>query len=70
MKEEKISQESFNLVQKELITLTEKLEEMGARLQELDDLKLEIKGLKLYLGRQHTDFSGQFQEIMKKVIKK
>jgi SMC interacting uncharacterized protein involved in chromosome segregation len=35
MKEEKISQESFNLVKQELITLTEKLEDMGARLQEL-----------------------------------
>jgi len=70
MKEEKISQESFNLVQQELITLTEKLEEMGARLQELDDLKLEIKGLKLYLGRLHLDFSVQFQDIMKKVMKK
>ena len=70
MKEEKISQESFNLVQQELITLTEKLEEMGARLQELDDLKLEIKGLKLYLGRLHPDFSVQFQDIMKKVMKK
>jgi len=70
MKEEKISQESFNLVQQELITLTEKLEEISARVQELDDLRLEIKGLKLFLGRMHPDFSGQFQDIMKKVMKK
>lgn len=70
MKEEKISQESFNLVQQELITLTEKLEDMSARLQELNDLRLEIKGLKLFLGRLHPDFSAQFQEIMKKVMKK
>jgi hypothetical protein len=70
MKEEKISQESFNLVQQELITLTERLEEIGAKVQELDDLRLEIKGLKLFLARLHPDFSVQFQEIMKKVMKK
>ncbi len=69
MKEEKISQESFNLVQQELITLTERLEEISVRVQELDDLRLEIKGLKLFLGRMHPDFSDQFQEIMKKVMK-
>jgi len=46
------------------------MEEISARLRELDDLTLEIKGLKLFLGRMHPDFSDQFQDIMKKVMKK
>lgn len=69
MKEEGISQESFDLIQKELITLTEKLEKMSILLKDMDDLKLEIKGLKVFLGRAHQDFSKQFPEIMKKVMK-
>ena len=69
MMQEKISQESFNLVQKELITLTEKLEKMSTALEEINELKSEIKGLKIFLGRKHPDFSEQFQEIMKKVMK-
>ena len=70
MREEKILQESFNLVQKELITLTEKLDVMCALVKELEDLKLEIKGLKLFLGRVYPEFSKQFPVIMKKVAKK
>jgi predicted urease superfamily metal-dependent hydrolase len=70
MIEEKISRESFNLVQKELITLTEKLENMNTALDELNDLKSEIKGIKIFLGRKHSDFSEQFQDIMKKIMKK
>ena len=70
MKEESISQEGFNLIQKELITLTEKLDKMSISLKDMEDLKLEIKGLKVFLGRVHPDFSKQFSEIMKKVIKK
>ena len=70
MKEEGISQESFNLVQKELITLTEKLEKMSVSIKDMDDLKLEIKGLKVFLCRVHPDFSKQFPDIVKKVMKK
>ena len=66
----KISQESFDLVQKELITLTDKLEEMSTQIKELDDLRAEIRGLKIFLTRKHPAFSGEFQEIMKKVMKK
>lgn len=69
MKEEDISQESFNLIQKELITLTEKLEKMSISLKDMDDLKLEIKGLKVFLGRVHPDFSKQFPDIVKKIMK-
>ena len=67
MKEYNLLLESFNLIQKELITLTEKLDKMNISLKDMDDLKLEIKGLKVFLGRAHPDFSKQFPDIMKKV---
>jgi hypothetical protein len=69
LKEEKISKERINLIEKELATLTEKLEEMGASLKEIGDLKFEIKGLKLFLGRVYPDFKSKFPEIMKKIFK-
>ncbi|MFH0933191.1 MAG: hypothetical protein V1832_02595 [Nitrospirota bacterium] len=70
MKEERISKEKINLIEKELVTLTEKLEEMGASLEEIEDIKLELKGLKLFLGRAYPDFKSKFPEIMKKIYKK
>jgi hypothetical protein len=70
MKEDKISQASFNLIQKELMTLTEKLEKTTISMKKMDDLELEIKGLKVFLSRLHPDFSKQFPDIMKKVVKK
>jgi len=69
LKEEKLSKEKINLIEKELVTLTEQLEEMGASLKEIEDLKLELKGLKLFLGRVYPDFKSKFPEIMKKVFK-
>jgi hypothetical protein len=43
---------------------------MSIQLAELDDLRAEIKGLKIFLNRKQPDFSEEFQEIMKKVLKK
>lgn len=70
MKEERASKESINLLEKELATLTEKLEETSASLKEIEDLKLEIKGLKLFLGRTYPEFKSKFPEIMKKIYKR
>ncbi|MGQ9569942.1 MAG: hypothetical protein ACUVUQ_03680 [Thermodesulfovibrionales bacterium] len=68
MKEEKILKERVNLLEKEIATLTEKVEEMESALKEINDLKLEIKGLKLFLGREHPGFKNQFPEIIKKIL--
>jgi hypothetical protein len=62
--------ERINLLEKELVTLTEKLEEMNATLKEIGDIKLEMRGLKLFLGREHPGFKSQFPGIMKKIYKK
>ncbi len=70
MKEERASKERINLLEKELATLTEKLEETSASLKEIEDLKLEIKGLKLFLGRTYPEFKSKFPEIMKKIYKR
>jgi hypothetical protein len=70
VKEERASKEKINLLEKELATLTEKLEETSASLKEMDDLKLEIKGLKLFLGRVYPEFKSKFPEIMKKIYKR
>jgi hypothetical protein len=70
VKEERASKERINLLEKELATLTEKLEETSASLKEMDDLKLEIKGLKLFLGRVYPEFKSKFPEIMKKIYKR
>lgn len=70
MKEETVLREKFKLLEKELGTLTEKLESMGKDLKGLEDLIYEIKGLKLFLGRVHPEFKTKFPEIMQKVYKK
>lgn len=70
MKEERLLKEKIDLIEKELITLTEKVEKMSAALKDLEDLKLEVKGLKLFLAREHPEFKGKFPGIMQKIYKK
>ncbi len=67
MKEEKYLKERIALIERELATLTERLEGLEGSLKEVEDLRLEIKGLKLYLGRVHPDFKNQFPEVMQKI---
>jgi hypothetical protein len=62
--------EKLNLLEKELGTLTDTLEKLRKDLKEIEDLKNEIKGLKLFLGRINPDFKTKFPEIMQKVYKK
>lgn len=69
MKEEIILKEKIKLLEKELITLTERLEAINASLKEVEDLKNEIKGLKLFLGREYPDFKSKFPEIIQKILK-
>jgi archaellum component FlaC len=62
--------EKINLIEKELSTLTEKIEAINTALKELEDLKQNIKGLKLFIGRVHPEFKNKFPEIMQKIFKK
>jgi len=70
LKEEIIMEEKIKLLERELVTLTEKLEAVNAALKEIGDLKNEIKGLKLFLGRAYPNFKNKFPEIMQKIFKK
>ncbi|MEW6068714.1 MAG: hypothetical protein AB1610_10550 [Nitrospirota bacterium] len=70
MKEEIILKEKIKLLEKELLTLTEKIVSLDAALKEFEDLKNEIKGLKLFIGREYPEFKNKFPEIMKKIYRK
>lgn len=70
MKEEILMKEKMKLIEKEMGTLTDKLEKLSKDLKEIEDLKCDLKGLKLFLGRVHPDFKTKFPEIMQKVYKK
>lgn len=64
---DKASREKLELIEKEFTTLTERLDSIDKTLKEIEDLRLEIKGLKVFLGRVHPDFKNQFLEILKKI---
>lgn len=70
MKEEILMKEKMKLIEKEMGTLTDKLEKLSKDMKEIEDLKCDLKGLKLFLGRVHPDFKTKFPEIMQKVYKK
>ncbi|MGD0883379.1 MAG: hypothetical protein ABSA46_00635 [Thermodesulfovibrionales bacterium] len=63
MKKEKIMREKFSLMEKELVTLTEKLAQILRFLKDIQDIQLKIKGLKVFLGRVHpSGVQTQFSE--------
>lgn len=67
MKEEKSLKEKISLLERELATITERLEATTASLKDLEDVKRELRGLKLFIGRAHPDFKSQFPEVMRKI---
>ena len=70
MKEEMALREKIRLLEKEIGTLTEKVDAMSRDLKEMGDLKSDIKGLKLFFGRVHPEFKTKFPAIMEKVFRK
>jgi len=60
-------EENLHIIKQELITVTEKLDELCCMERDVQDLKLEIKGLKLFLGKAFPEFKDQFPNIMKKL---
>jgi hypothetical protein len=70
LKEETALNEKIKILEKEIGTLTEKLDAMSGDLKEISDLRNEIKGLKLFFGRIHPEFKTKFPEIMEKVFRK
>jgi hypothetical protein len=67
MNQEKYVKEKIALIEKELAKVTELADQLCAALKDVEDLKLQLKGLKVFLGRMHPEFKGQFPEILRKV---
>lgn len=63
-------EEKIKLFERELVTLTEKIDSINTSLKEIEDLKQEIKGLKVFIGRAYPEFKSKFPEIMQKIFKK
>jgi hypothetical protein len=69
-KREIVLEEKINLIEREVGTLTRRVEELTACLREFEDLRFEISGLKLFLGREYPGFKSEFPGIVQKVSKK
>jgi len=67
MKDELILKDRIALLEKELSMAAQKIDELKKTLEELNDIKTEIKALKLYLGRVHPEFKNEFPLIVQKL---
>jgi hypothetical protein len=61
-------EEKSKLIEREVATLTRKVEELTDCLREFEDMRLEITGLKLFLGREYPTFKSEFPGIVQKVV--
>jgi hypothetical protein len=69
-KREIVLEEKISLIEREVVTLTRKVEEMTVCIRELEELGLDIAGLKLFLGREFPGFKGEFPGIVQKIAKR
>lgn len=67
MRDDTFSKDKGSLYEKALSTLTERVEKLSLLQREIEDLKLEIKGIKLFIGRIHPEFKDQLPELLKKI---
>ncbi|VAX29361.1 hypothetical protein MNBD_NITROSPIRAE02-316 [hydrothermal vent metagenome] len=67
MKEERELSEKINLLEKEIQTLVSEIQRLDTVASEVEDLKLELKGIKIFLGRKHADLKDQLPEIVRKL---
>ncbi|NOY39503.1 MAG: hypothetical protein GXO95_04595 [Nitrospirae bacterium] len=67
MKEERELSEKINLLEKEIQTLVSEIQRLDTVAAEVADVKLELKGIKLFLGRKHPDLKDQLPEIVRKL---
>ncbi|MDA8169669.1 MAG: hypothetical protein M0Z59_08250 [Nitrospiraceae bacterium] len=67
MKEDMILTEKIRLLEKEIVTLSDRQSGYDSILKEIKDLKLELRGLKLFLGRHHPELKKELPEIVEKL---
>ena len=58
------------LLEKDLGTLTEKPESTTMALGEIEDLRMEMKGPRMFLNGAHLELKSELPEIMKKLTRK
>lgn len=59
--------EKIELIEKEISTLTDKIETVDEIKNTVADIQTDIKGLKIFLQRVYPEFKNQFPEIIKKL---
>ncbi len=67
MADDKSLKDKIALLEKELVTVTERLDAANSKLKDVEDIRFELKGLKLFMGRVHPDFKSDFPEIVRKI---
>jgi hypothetical protein len=67
MKENKVLQDKLNILELEISTLAGELEKTGKLVAELEEIKSEIRALKVFIGRKHPGFKKEFLDIVSKV---
>jgi len=67
MKEEIILQEKIKLLEKEIATLADTVSCCRDAGKAIDDLKMELRGLKLFLSRHFAGFKEEFLDIVEKL---
>ncbi len=67
MKEERVLNERIRLLEKEIQTLVSEMQKIESLIAGMDDLDLELKGIKVFLGRIHPEFKKELPLIVKKL---
>lgn len=60
-------QEKVGLLEKGINLLGEEVDAVKRLRVEIEDIKTEIKALKIFFGRAYPDFKRQYPEIVKKL---
>lgn len=66
MKETEVK-EKINHLERGLRLIDEELEGIKKLREDINDIKAEIKAIKIFLGRVNPDFKSQYPEIVKKL---
>ncbi len=66
-KEEQTMEERVRLLEKEIQTLTAELQRFSSQLESLDEMRLEMRAIKVFLGRKYPEFKNELPEIVKKI---
>ena len=67
IREEGLMEERIKLVEKEIQTLTSELQRVSDILGGIDDIRFELKGIKVFLGRKYPEFKTELPEIVRKL---